>query len=42
MAEKKQGLPVYALERAPRPADRETRMCARRADVAVRAKEEDA
>lgn len=38
----RQGVPIHALEYQPRPGDRETRMCARRADIAVRAREEDA
>ena len=32
--------PVWRLVREPRPSDRETRMCARRADAGTRNREE--
>ena len=40
MSETRQSVPTYALEYKRRPGDRETRMCARRADTALRAREE--
>ena len=40
MSNPRQSVPTYALEYKRRPGDRETRMCARRADVTLRTKEE--
>ena len=40
MSEPRQSVPTYALEYKRRPGDRETRMCARRADVTLRTREE--
>ncbi len=40
MAEPRQSVPSYALEYQRRPGDRETRLCARRADAGQRAREE--
>lgn len=40
MADPRQGVPTFALEYAPRPGDRETRMCVRRADSTLRNRKE--
>ena len=40
MSETRQSVPTYALEYKRRPGDRETRMCARRADAGTRNREE--
>ena len=39
MSDPRQSLPTFALEYKRRPGDRETRMCARRADTTLRARE---
>lgn len=40
MSDPRQSVPTHALEYKRRPGDRETRMCARRADVTLRTREE--
>ena len=40
MSDPRQSLPTFALEYKRRPGDRETRLCARRADAGQRAREE--